>query len=165
MLFFAVAPQPWAGGPCFQFRNISFRWVGGLRLHFRAGLTDCTLGRTAHCTTLNTEGCTKGRASGLHIKVSRRAALKGRPAGCRKVRASGLEKKGGPFNTRVDCVKNYYFSQLHTFITLYKMADRSMQERTAQNIIEIASFRCSTCWATWLAVRYNITRKKTTLYC
>jgi len=64
----------------------------------------------------------------------------------------------GPFDTRTDCVKNYYFSQLQTFIALYKMADRSMQWRTALNIIEIDSFRRSSRCATWRAVRYNIAR-------
>jgi len=67
-------------------------------------------------------------------------------------------EQGGPFDNRTDGVKNYYFSQLQTFIALYKMADRSMQGRTALNIIEIASFRCSSRCATWRAVRYNIAR-------
>jgi len=57
----------------------------------------------------------------------------------------------GPFDTRTDCVKNYYFSQLQTFMALYKMADRSMQWRTALNIIEIDSFRRSSRCATWRA--------------
>ena len=67
-------------------------------------------------------------------------------------------EKGGPFDTRTDCVKNYYFCQFQTFIALYKMADRSMEGWTALNIIEIATFRRSSRSATWLAVRYKITR-------
>jgi len=67
-------------------------------------------------------------------------------------------EKGGPFDTRADCVKSYYFSQLQTFIALYKMSVLSMQGRTALNIIEIANFKRSSCCATWRAVRYNIAR-------
>ena len=92
--------------------------------------------------------------------AGRRAALKGGPAGCRKRQAAeqgGLHiytcrravEKGGSFDSRTDCVKNYFFSQLQMFIALYNMAERSMQGRTALNIIEIASFRRSSRCATW----------------
>jgi len=109
----------------------------------------------------------KGR---LHNRAGRREALKSGPAGCTKGLAGGLQKtasfkkgrasglhiytcwraveKCEPLDSRTDCVKNYYFSQLQTFIALYKMADRSMQGRTALNIIEIASFRRSSRCAT-----------------
>jgi len=93
---------------------------------------------------------------GLHNRAGRRTALKGGLAGRRTGQASGLHinmcwravEKGGPFDTRAELL----FSQLQTFITLYKMADRSMQGRTALNIIEIASFRCSSGCATWRAI-------------
>ena len=122
-------------------------------------------------------GCTKGRAGGcilggLHNRAGRRAALKGglqNRAGqqaAEKGRAGGLHmntcrraaEKDGSFDTRADWFKNYYFSQLQTFIALYKMADRSLRGRTSFNTIEIASFRRSSRCATWRAFRYNIAR-------
>ena len=103
---------------------------------------------------------------GLDIRAGRRAALKGGPAGCRKRRAAeqgGLHiytcrravEKGGSFDSRTDCVKNYFFSQLQMFIALYNMAERSMQGRTALNIIELASFRRSLLNMT-LLIKYDV---------
>ena len=131
----------------------------GRRAEFKSGLA----GRTTE------------RVGGLRNRVGRRDAVKSGPAGCTKGWASGLQKtanyrtgrasglyiytcrraveKGGLFDTRADCDKNSYFSQFQTYIALYKMADRSMQGRTALNIIEIASFRRSSRCATWRAVR------------
>ena len=128
----------------------------------QGGPASCTLGRPAQQS--EPTGCTKGRAaqqSVLEVCTKRRAA-QGGPAGCTSGRAaqqSGLEgctsgraahkyvltgcRKGRAVRYQADCVKNYYFSQLQTFIALCKMADRSMQGWTALNIIELASFRRS----------------------
>jgi len=98
--------------------------------------------RAAENGELQNRACQQvAEQGGLHTYTCRRAV-----------------EKGGTFDSRTDCVKTYYFSQLQTFIALYKMADRSMQERSALNIIEIASFRCSSRCATRRAVRYNIAR-------
>jgi len=48
---------------------------------------------------------------GLYINTCRRAA-----------------EMGGPFDTRADCIKNYYFRQLQTFIALCNMAARLIQD-------------------------------------
>jgi len=146
--------------PCFQSKNMNFRraaqqsWSVGCTTELASGLHK-RAGQWAS-QQRGPVGCTKGRAGGLQKLAGRRAAEQ-----------SGLQKKGGPhinacwraaekggpFDTRADCVKNYYFSQLKTFIALYKMADRSMEGWTALNIIEIATFRCSSRCATWMAVR------------
>ena len=136
--------------PCFQSKNMNFR---------RAAQQSWSV------------GCTTELASGLHNRAGRWAAQKGGPAVCRNWQAGEQQmqklagrrphinacwraaENGGPFDTRADCVKNYYFCQLQTFIALYKMADRSMDGWTALNIIEIATFRCSSRCATWMAVR------------
>jgi len=103
-------------------------------------------------------GCTKGLADGLQKTASCRTGRAAAQGGLHTYTCRRAVEKGGPFDSRTDCVKNIYFSQLQTFIALYKMADRSMQGRTALSIIEIASFRRSSRCATWRAVRYNIAR-------